>query len=120
MKLFRSVVFWMHLALGYAAGLVILAMAVTGIALAFERQINAWADAPTVLQIRTDPSRAAELDSVLAVLRSDGQGVPTELVLHSDRRAPLEVRFGRERKLLLNPWTGEVIGQPPATRPRLP
>src|SRR5579859_7996726 len=111
MRLFRYVVFWMHLALGCVAGLVILAMAITGMALAFERQINAWADAPAVLQIQPDPSPTAKLDSVLAVLRKDGQGEPTEMVLHSDPGAPLEARFGRERTLFLNPWTGEVIGQ---------
>ena len=41
MKL-RSFFFWCHLAIGSLAGLVILVMCVSGILLAFERQINAW------------------------------------------------------------------------------
>ena len=39
----------------------ILAMSATGVLLAFERQINAWADAPAVLQGHTDSRRASRL-----------------------------------------------------------
>ena len=112
MRKVRTIVFWLHLALGCLAGLVILAMSVTGVLLAFERQVNAWADVPAVLQSQSQATGQAPLDLVLANLKNDGQGVPSELILHSSPKAPVEARFGRERTLYLNPWTGEIIGEP--------
>jgi uncharacterized iron-regulated membrane protein len=112
MKAVRKVVFWVHLMLGCLAGLVILTMSVTGILLAFERQINAKADAPAVMQSQTSAAGQAPVDTLLAKLKSSGQGVPSQLVVHSSAKAPVEARYGREKTLLLNPWTAEVIGQP--------
>lgn len=112
MRTLRTVVFWIHLVLGFLAGLVILAMSVTGVLLAFERQINAAADAPAVLQTESQTAAREPLQSVLAILSSSGQGVPSALVLHNSPNAPIEARFGRERTLYLNPWTGDVIGEP--------
>jgi uncharacterized iron-regulated membrane protein len=112
MKAVRTLIFWLHLTLGCVAGLVILAMSVTGILLAYERQINGWADAPAAMQGQSESSAQASLDSMLAALKRDGQGVPSELVLHNSGNAPVEARFGRERTLYLNPWTCEIIGQP--------
>lgn len=112
MKLFRTVVFWVHLAVGCVAGLVIAAMAITGVLLAFERQINAWADAPAVLQGQSDAGAQLALDSLLTILVNGGQGIPTQLVLHDSANAPVEARYGRERTLFLNPWTAEIVGQP--------
>lgn len=112
MKAVRTVVFWLHLTLGCVAGLVILTMAVTGILLAFERQINDKVDAPAVLQRQTSTAGQAPIDTVLDRLNSDGQGKPTQLVLHSSPKMPVEARYGREKTLFLNPWTAEVIGQP--------
>jgi uncharacterized iron-regulated membrane protein len=87
-------------------------MAVTGILLAFERQINAWADAPAVLQEQSDSTAQEPPDSLLAALKSNGQGVPSELVVHNSGNAPVEARFGRKRTVYLNPWTAEIVGQP--------
>lgn len=112
MKSIRTILFWLHLTAGCIAGLVILAMSVTGLLLAFERQINAWADAPAVLQVQADSTPKAPVDSLVAALKSDGQGVPDQIVIHRDPSTPIEARYGRERTLLLNPWTSEVIGQP--------
>ena len=112
MQTVRTAVFWLHLVLGCFAGLVILVMSVTGILLAFERQVDAWADAPAVLQTESQAAAQEPLQSLLANLTKAGQGVPSTLVLHNNPKAPVEARFGRERALYLNPWTGEVIGEP--------
>ncbi len=114
MKLFRTLIFWLHLAVGCVAGLIILAMSITGVMLAFERQINAWADAPAVLTAKPEAPSAA-LDSVLSSLKSGGQGVPSQLVLHNASNTSIEVRFGRERTLFLDPSTAAVIGAPSET-----
>jgi uncharacterized iron-regulated membrane protein len=112
MKAVRAIIFWLHLTIGCVAGLVILVMSITGVLLAFERQINDWADAPAVLEGHADTAPQAPLDSLLADLENNGRGIPSELVLHNSASSPVEVRFGRERTLYLNPWTGEMIGQP--------
>ena len=44
MKTFRSILFWMHLAAGAFAGVVVLIMSVTGVALTYEKQMIEWAD----------------------------------------------------------------------------
>jgi len=44
MRTFRRLIFWDHLIVGATAGLVVLTMSVTGVLLAYERQIMAWAD----------------------------------------------------------------------------
>ena len=44
MKSFRTVLFWMHLAAGASAGVVVLIMSVTGVALTYEKQMLEWAD----------------------------------------------------------------------------
>jgi uncharacterized iron-regulated membrane protein len=102
MKVVRTTVFWLHMGVGCVAGLVILVMYVTGLLRAFERQINTWADVPAVLQEQSDSTAApAPLESILAGLKSNGQGVPSELVLHNSGNAPAEARFGRKRTLYL-------------------
>lgn len=44
MKTVRSAIFWVHVAVGAAAGLVVLIMSVTGVALTYEKQMLEWAD----------------------------------------------------------------------------
>ena len=44
MRGLRQAVFWVHLAVGLLAGLIVFVMSVTGTMMAFERQITAWAD----------------------------------------------------------------------------
>ena len=112
MKSIRTVLFWLHLVAGCVAGLVILAMSATGILLAFERQVNAWADAPAVLQGHADAAPRIHLDAAVALLKADGQGIPDQLVLHKASNASIEARYGRSRTLLLDPWTAEIVGQP--------
>lgn len=112
--MFRKFVFWLHFSLGCLAGLVILTMSLTGILLAFERQINSWADTPEVFQGHTASAPQISLDALLASLKSGGQGTPSQLVLHDKPDAAVEARFGRNKTLYLNRWTAEVIGQPSA------
>jgi uncharacterized iron-regulated membrane protein len=111
-KAVRKLLFWLHLSVGCVAGVVILAMSVTGALLAFERQIKAHIDAPAVLSDQADTSQRLSLDSVLTILKDNGQGIPSELILHNQATAPIEARYGRTGTLFLNPWTAEIIGQP--------
>jgi len=44
MKLFRKIVFWLHLISGVIAGVVIFIMSVTGALLSFEKNITGYAE----------------------------------------------------------------------------
>jgi uncharacterized iron-regulated membrane protein len=106
----RKILFWTHLTVGCFAGLVIAVMAATGVVLAYERQINSWADAPTVSTTNptTPPMR---LDAIVAKLMSTGRGVPDQLVLHHDDPNRVDARYGREQVLFVNLQTGDVSGE---------
>lgn len=108
----RKIFFWLHLTAGCVGGLVIAVMSVTGAMLAFERPVKAHLDTPVVLQGGVDASQRLPLDSLLGLLKSSGQGMPSELVLRSQEGAPIEARYGRIGTLYLNPWTAEIVGQP--------
>jgi uncharacterized iron-regulated membrane protein len=69
MKL-RKIIFWLHLTAGVVAGTVILVMSVTGVLLAFERQIVAFAerDTRTVTPPTSDAPRLS-LNALVAKAR---------------------------------------------------
>lgn len=102
----RKVFFWLHLCCGVVAGLVIFIMAVTGSLLSFERQINVWADG-----YRVEPSSANAGHLPVETLLSGLSTPPAALLLRSDRSAPAEAVYGRDRTVLLNPYTGAVLGE---------
>lgn len=110
MKVVRRVFFWLHLVAGCVAAVAIFVMSVTGVLLAYERQIESWANQP-VVESPTAPAAPVSLDAIVAGLNSGQQG-PSQLVVHSDPKLPLEARYGRQRTVYLSPSTGAVIGEP--------
>jgi uncharacterized iron-regulated membrane protein len=54
----RKVIFWCHLAAGVTAGVVVLIMCVTGVLLAYQRQITEWADRRGYAVARPSPDAA--------------------------------------------------------------
>jgi uncharacterized iron-regulated membrane protein len=105
----RSILFWCHLTVGSLAGLVILVMCVSGILLAFERQINAWdAGRYRVIPLKNQPKNLSRvpLDSLLGSRRP-----PSNITIRSDAQAPLEFVYGRERTAFIDPYSGKVLGQ---------
>lgn len=107
--IFRKIFFWLHLAAGSLAGLVILLMSVTGVLLAFERQIVAYAER----DLRATAAEAARaplpLSQVVAAARASAPDAkPSNVIVRSDRFAPVTVALGRGRTLFVNPYTGAV------------
>ncbi len=110
MKPFRTALFWLHLAAGVAAGLVILVMSATGAVLAFKPQILDRVDRAVRF---VDPAGTPRLEPsrILAAAqaaRPDGQ--PATLVLDRDPSASAAVGFGRDGTLYVNPYTGAQLG----------
>ena len=109
MKL-RKIIFWLHLTAGVVAGAVILVMSVTGVLLAFERQIVAFAerDTRTVTPPASDAPRLS-LDSLVAKAREAvPAGTPSGVTLAADPTAATVVNFGREQTVFVDPYTGTV------------
>lgn len=115
MKTFRSVIFWMHLAAGVAAGAVVLVMSVTGVALTYEKQLLEWADrrawsAPSPVAARHLPP-----ETLLAKVAAAQPGAaPTAVTMRAHPGAPATVVLAGNRSLLVDPYTAAIIGEPPA------
>jgi uncharacterized iron-regulated membrane protein len=99
----RKILFWIHLAIGCAAGAVIFVMSVTGVLLAYERQIIRFLDRDFH---SSPPSAGAQPLPMFAM-----PGAATAVTLHSDPAAPAEVSFGRDRVLLVDRYTGKALGE---------
>ncbi|MEA2490284.1 MAG: hypothetical protein QOH21_2076 [Acidobacteriota bacterium] len=109
--MFRKTLFWLHLSAGVIAGIVILLMSATGVLLAFERQIVQFADR----DLRVSAAEAARpplpLSKIVAAASAAAPGAkPSNVVVRSDRFAPVTVSFGREQTLFVQPYSGAVLG----------
>ena len=101
----RKILFWLHLTAGVTAGIVILLMSATGVLLAFERQIVSFAER----DLRATAAEASQAPLALSrIIERAGEGKPTNVVIRSDRQAPVTVAFGREKTVFVNPYTGAV------------
>jgi uncharacterized iron-regulated membrane protein len=113
MKSFRNVLFWIHLAVGTIAGIVIFIMSVTGVALTYEKQVIEWADrqawmAPAAGGTHRAPEELLEKAAAFSGLP------PTGITLRARADAPATVTLEGNKSLLVDPYTGAVIGEPPA------
>jgi uncharacterized iron-regulated membrane protein len=107
----RTIIFWMHLAAGVTAGVVIFIMSVTGALLAFQRQIlsvlernQRWVDvAPGARRLD-----AGALVHAAAAARPGVQ--PVSLTLEADPAAAALVAFGQAGNVYVDPYTGAILG----------
>jgi uncharacterized iron-regulated membrane protein len=113
MKSFRNGLFWIHLAVGTLGGIVIFIMSVTGVALTYEKQVIEWADrqawtAPAAGGTHRAPEELLEKAAAFSGLP------PTGITLRARADAPATVTLEGNKSLLVDPYTGAVIGEPPA------
>lgn len=115
----RRVIFWCHLAAGVCAGVVILIMSVTGVLLAYQKQVERWADTRgyTIAQPSSDTHRLP-VEALVARAREAQKGAaPTAVTVYAGVTEPATVSFPGGRNLFVNPYTGEVLGEgSPGTR----
>lgn len=110
----RSLLFWVHLAIGVSASALILVMCVTGFLLGFERQSIAAIDG-TVTVSRISGATRLPLDSLLARHALARDDVAT-VVLRREPERPVTIRFrDRDRAAMqFDPWSGASLPSPPA------
>jgi uncharacterized iron-regulated membrane protein len=107
----RSILFWVHLAVGISAGAIILLMSVTGVMLGYERQMIAWIDGKP--RVEHPGAARLPLDTLLsrnAIDRSEVASVVVRTAVYE----PVTLRF-RDRATppkALDPYTAAVIPTP--------
>lgn len=108
----RAVVFWLHLVCGVVAGIVVLVMSATGVLLTYEKQMLAWAERPAAAAPPSPEARRLPVDVLLeAAKKAKPSATPVTVTIRADRDAPVSVALGRDGQLLLNAYTGEVLGE---------
>src|SRR5688572_26583529 len=92
----RTVFFWLHLAAGLTAGVVVFIMSATGVLLTFEKQLLYYADTRHISL--TPPPSAAPLpmDTLLARVRASGLiGEPSAVAVRRDPAAPVALTISQ-------------------------
>ena len=114
MKSFRTVLFWIHLAVGAAAGIVVLIMSITGVALTYEKQLIEWADRTAWTAPSPGGSHLAPETLIAAASEARPDKSVVGLTLRADAAAPATVTFDGNSALLMDPYTATIIGEPPS------
>lgn len=110
MSPFRTVLFWCHLTTASVVGLVVAVMSVTGVTLAYQRQVQYWAD---TRHFRSTPADVTRARLPLATLVEAARRTTTERVTSVTFRRgatePVALTAG-SRTIYANPYTGQVYG----------
>ncbi|MYB18007.1 MAG: PepSY domain-containing protein [Holophagales bacterium] len=107
----RRAIFWIHLAVGVAAAVVVLMLAVTGVILTYEAQLNQWA----LRDYRADPPSPGVaplgLDDLIArASAGTPAGLVTSAALHRDPLEPAVVGLDDGATVYVDRFTGERLG----------
>src|SRR5689334_10927087 len=110
---FRQILFWIHLAMGISAGVVIGIMAFTGTAIAFDKKIVAWAerDLRFVPSSSTNKSRVSIEEALRQVTDLNGETRPSSFTVRNDPLATIAVVAGRTDGYYVDPYTGTAQPQ---------
>jgi uncharacterized iron-regulated membrane protein len=114
---FRTVLFWCHLAAGLFAGVVVFIMSITGVILTYEKQMLAWSDRRAAAIER--PAAGTPRVPIDTVIERVGLSVPaatvTTITRRNDPQAPITVALNGGINVLVHPYTGHVIGEAPTS-----
>lgn len=106
----RKILFWTHLTAGVLAGLIILLMCVTGVALMYERQIIAWADG----EFRSAPpaSGAPRLapEAIISAVSQAASAPPASVIVSAAPTAPVEASMAG-RVVYFDAYSGAKLGE---------
>jgi len=106
----RKIFFWLHLCAGSLAGAVILVMCLTGAALGFQKQMVRSAEKKETTVAANPGAERLPMESLLARVPAES-GVPTTVLWHRARDAAVELGYGQDRVIFLDPYTGAKRGE---------
>jgi uncharacterized iron-regulated membrane protein len=108
---FRRMLFWCHLICGVTAGVVVLIMSATGVALTYQRQMQYWADTRDYRALPSPGAVPAPASALVASAQAfDPAAVPSTLTYRADPAAPVAVTLGA-RTIYLDRYTAAVHGE---------
>lgn len=113
MKIFRKILFWLHLTAGLFAGIVIFIMSVTGAALSFEKNIAEFFERDQ-RYVAAPPENTVKLSvgEILSKVReAKPEAKPSAIALPNQPNAAWQISLGREGTVFVNPYTGEITGE---------
>jgi uncharacterized iron-regulated membrane protein len=111
MKL-RKIIFWLHLCAGVFAGIVVLIMSITGVALTYQKQMTEWADRSWWPDPPAPGSRSLPLETLINnASRAAAPANPSSVTLYSEPGSPLMVTAGAGRNLIVDRYTGRIAGE---------
>lgn len=116
---FRKLLFRAHLAAGLAAGGAISSLAASGILLAYQPQLVAWAERDRrVVAVPEGAPARQPLDAILAkAAGASPRGRPFGVTVGSDPSASVAVTFGKEGgTVYVDPYSAAVLGKDSRTR----
>ena len=109
----RKILFWAHLVAGVAAGVIIAVMCLTGAAIAFEKQIVAWAERD-VARVPVPPNaRRLSIDELLRRSRESGMASPpASITVAADPQSAATLTGAHAAVYYINPYTGQLSAAP--------
>jgi uncharacterized iron-regulated membrane protein len=105
----RPFLFWPHLVVGLAAGIVVFVLSLTGALLAFERPILSYADNQAMANVESGPTRLPLSELIASVEAQAGQPV-TSITVPAGNGQPVAFEAGRGRIFLADRSSGRIIG----------
>lgn len=109
----RKALFWAHLAAGLLAGVVIISLAASGILMAYQPQLVAWAERDRRTVAVPEGAVRLSVDAILAkAAEATHEGRPSGVTLGSDPASAAAASFGKEGgNVYVDPYTGAVLGK---------
>lgn len=105
----RTVFFWLHLAAGLLAGILVLTMSVTGVALTYERQLARWSDRQ-FQSARLGTAERLPVEQLLEQFKRQRQNAePSAVTLSATPTDPVAVAVA-QRTVYVDAYSGQVLG----------
>jgi uncharacterized iron-regulated membrane protein len=107
----RKTLFWTHLAVGIVSGIVVLILCLTGAILAFEKQIEDWAERDSRALPAAGVTELLSPDVLIANASKVEKDKAVNIEWLADPRMPVRIRYAKQPFVMINGWTGEVLGR---------
>ena len=107
----RRILFWLHLATGLTAGVVVFIMSFTGAALALQPQILAWVERnERTVQVPPGTSRLAPADLIARINEQRPDATVTGLTIDREPSHAATVTVAPAGTIFVNPYSGAITG----------
>jgi uncharacterized iron-regulated membrane protein len=115
MKVFRRILFWLHLVAGISVAIVVVIMSGTGVALMYQRQLQAWADRGNWRPASLDAPRLTVEQIHARLLDQEPASAATTITLRAgaDELATVALTGARTGNVLVDPYTGQIVPNGP-------